>query len=176
MNIELHNLDYFIIAAYFALIFFIAKWVTRKNNFKDSGEDYFLGGRDLGWFAIGASLFASNIGSEHLIGLAGTGAKSGVPVAQFEILAGLILLMLGWLFVPFYLKSGVTTMPEFLEIRYGRSARTYLSFISVVSYIITKISATIFAGAIVFEAIGLPFWIGAGVTVAFPIVTGKQPI
>lgn len=161
MNIQLTGIDYSIIALYFIIIFVIAKMVSKK----ESSEDYFLAGRNLGWFAIGASLFASNIGSEHLIGLAGTGAKSGVPVAQFEILAGIILLILGWLFVPFYLKSGVTTMPEFLEIRYGRSARNYLSFISVVSYIITKISATIFAGAIVFEAIGLDFWLGAGVTV-----------
>lgn len=148
---------------YFLLIFAVAFYVTRKE--KETSEDYFLAGRNLGWFAIGASLFASNIGSEHLIGLAGEGAASGVAVSQFEILAGIILILLGWLFVPFYIRSGVTTMPEFLEQRYSKAARNYLSIVSVAAYVITKISATIFAGAIVFEAIGFPFWLGASVLV-----------
>ena len=167
MKIQLDMLDYVVIAIYFAVVFFIAWSVTKKE--KESSEDYFLAGRNLGWFAIGASLFASNIGSEHLIGLAGEGAASGFAVSQFEILAGLILIVLGWVFVPFYLKSGVTTMPEFLEKRYSKAARNYLSIVSVLAYIVTKISATIFAGAVVFEAIGLPFWLGAGSLV---VVTG----
>mgnify|MGYP001187219482 CR=1 FL=1 len=158
---DLSNLDFLFIALYFVAVFAVARWAYQK----DSAEDYFLGGRNLSWFVIGASLFASNIGSEHLIGLAGDGAKGGVAVAQFEILAGLILLLLAWLFVPFYLKSGVTTMPEFLEMRYGRPARNYLSFISIVSYLLTKISVTIFAGAVVFEAMGFSFWLGASLTV-----------
>jgi SSS family solute:Na+ symporter len=169
INISLDTLDILVVVIYFIGIFYIAHRVSGS----ETSDDYFLAGRNLGWFAIGASLFASNIGSEHLIGLAGSGASSGVAVSQFEILAGIILLMLGWLFVPFYLKSGVTTMPEFLELRYGRAARNYLSFISILSYIITKISATIFAGAVVFEAIGLSFWVGAGVTV---IATGIYTI
>ncbi len=162
MSISLDNLDYVIIALYFLIVFAIA-WFTKtpKKEAGHESEDYFLAGRNLGWFAIGASLFASNIGSEHLIGLAGAGASSGLAVAQFEILAGFILLILGWVFVPFYLQSGVTTMPEFLEMRYSRTARNYLSFISVVAYVITKISATIFAGAVVFEAMGVDFWLGA---------------
>ncbi|NIP24854.1 MAG: sodium transporter, partial [Phycisphaerae bacterium] len=110
-----------------------------------------------------------NIGSEHLVGLAGTGADSGVAVGQFEILASLILLMLGWIFVPFYLKSGVFTMPEFLERRYSKGARTYLSWISIIGYVLTKISVTIYAGGIVFEAMGLNFWLGAFIVV---IATG----
>lgn len=161
MSIELGIVDGLLIALYFVVVFWIAKKVSQKEN----ATDYFLGGRSLGWFVIGASVFASNIGSEHLIGLAGAGAKGGVAVSQFEILAGFILLILGWVFVPFYLNSGVTTMPEFLELRYGRAARNYLSFISIISYVLTKISATIFAGAVVFEAMGVPFWIGAGITV-----------
>lgn len=166
MTISLEIIDYSIIAFYFVVVFGIA-WAVKTPSAKDGGqsEDYFLAGRNLGWFAIGASLFASNIGSEHLIGLAGAGASSGVAVAQFEILAGFILLILGWVFVPFYIQSGVTTMPEFLEVRYSRAARNYLSFISVVAYVITKISATIFAGAVVFEAMGMDFWIGALVVV-----------
>lgn len=167
MNIALSFLDYGVIALYFFLVFFIAWYVTRAK--RDEASDYFLGGRNLGWFAIGASLFASNIGSEHLIGLAGAGAKGGVAVAQFEILAGLILLLLGWVFVPFYLRSGVTTMPEFLQQRYSSAARNYLSIVSIVAYVLTKISVTIFAGAVVFEAIGFEFWTGA---VAVVLATG----
>ena len=165
MSIALSTLDTVVIAAYFLLVFGIAIWATISEK-KEKSDDYFLAGRNLGWFVIGASLFASNIGSEHLIGLAGSGAKGGVAVAQFEILAGLILLMLGWVFVPFYIQSGVTTMPEFLKLRYNSATRFYLSFVSVIAYVLTKISVTIFAGAVVFEAIGVPFWIGA-----FTIVT-----
>ena len=124
--------------------------------------DYFLAGRNVGWFVIGASLFASNIGSEHLVGLAGSGAAGGVAVAQFEILAGIILLLLGWFFVPFYLKSGVYTMPEFLERRYSSGPRLYLAVISIVGYVLTKISVTIAAGGIVFTTLmGIDFWTGA---------------
>ena len=171
--ILLNNLDISIIALYFILIFAIA-WIATKHEKKNmSSEDYFLGGRDLHWFLIGASLFASNIGSEHLIGLAGSGAAGGVAVAQFEILACFILLLLGWFFVPFYLKSGVVTMPEFLEERYSSSARLYLSIISVIAYVLTKISITIFAGALIFETVGVEFWHGAFIVV---IATGIYTI
>lgn len=161
----LASLDIFVIILYFIFILGVAVFASRKSQ--KSTDDYFLAGRNLGWFAIGASLFASNIGSEHLIGLAGAGAKGGVAVSQFELLASFILLLLGWIFVPFYIKSGVATMPEFLEKRYGRPARNYLSIISVVSYVITKISATIFAGAVVFTGLGLEFWTGAVLVVLF---------
>lgn len=167
--------DYLIIGLYFLLIFGIAAWVTwqQKGRTTDSSA-YFLGGRNLSWFAIGASLFASNIGSEHLIGLSGAGARGAFPEAQFEILAALILLLLGWVFVPFYIRSGVFTMPEFLEKRYNRGARTYLSLISIISYVLTKISFTIFAGALVFEVLlGIPFWTGALITV---IATGLYTV
>jgi hypothetical protein len=111
---------------------------------------------------VGAALFASNIGSEHLVGLAGTGFDSGVAVGQFEVLASLILLILGWVFVPFYIRSGVYTMPEFLERRYSPAARWYLAIISIVGYVLTKISVTLFAGGIVFEVLfGGGFWTGA---------------
>ncbi|MDA0379641.1 MAG: sodium:solute symporter, partial [Bacteroidetes bacterium] len=159
-------IDFAVIGAYFLIIFSIAAYVTKKERSSNSAQGYFLGGRDLGWFAIGASLFASNIGSEHLIGLSGSGARGAFPEAQFEILASLILLLLGWVFVPFYLKSGVFTMPEFLERRYSTGARVYLSVVSIISYVLTKISFTIFAGALVFEVLlGIPFWTGALITV-----------
>lgn len=167
----LEYLDWIIIAVYFILVFLVAFWssFSKKRKSTDS-SDYFLAGRNVGWFIIGASLFASNIGSEHLVGLAGTGAASGVAVGQFELLASFILLILGWLFVPFYLKSGVFTMPEFLEKRYSSGARWYLAIISIVGYVLTKISVTIAAGGIVFESLmGIEFWTGALIVV---IITG----
>ncbi|MDX1908463.1 MAG: sodium:solute symporter [Bacteroidia bacterium] len=159
--------DYLVVGLYFALTFVIAYWVTVRERNKSSTRDYFLANRDAGWFLIGASLFASNIGAEHIIGLAGSGARGDMPAGQFEILASFMLILLGWLFVPFYLKSGVFTMPEFLERRYSRSARVYLSVVSIIAYVLTKISLTIFAGALVFEVLGVPFWTGALIVVIF---------
>ena len=159
-------LDWVMVAAYFLLVFIVAMAVSGKKSTRESAEGYFLSNRNAGWFIIGSSLFASNIGAEHLVGLAGSGAAGGVAVGQFEILASLILLLLGWFFVPFYLKSGVFTMPEFLERRYSPAARWYLAVISIVGYVLTKISVTIFAGGIVFEALmGLNFWTGAVIVV-----------
>jgi solute:Na+ symporter, SSS family len=174
---SLSILDGILILLYFATVFALAAWVTIKERRtkadKYGSSDYFLGGKNLGWFVIGASLFASNIGSEHLVGLAGSGARGDMAAGQFEVLAALILILLGWLFVPFYIRSGVFTMPEFLERRYSSGARNYLSMISILAYILTKISLTIFAGAIVFEVMGLEFWTGAVVVV---IATGIYTI
>lgn len=171
----LATVDWVVVGVYFVLVFGVAIWVTlRERSPHGTSKDYFLAGRDAGWFLVGGSLFASNIGSEHLVGLAGTGAASGVAVAQFEILASLILLILGWVFVPFYLASGVFTMPEFLERRYSEGARWYLAVISIIGYVLTKISVTIAAGGIVFEALmGIDFWTGALVVV---VVTGVYTI
>jgi len=168
MDTPFGPLDWTVVALYFVVVFGVAIVATlreRRGGGEDS-EDYFLAGRNVGWFVIGASLFASNIGSEHLVGLAGSGAASGVAPGQFEVLASLILLLLGWVFVPFYLKSGVFTMPEFLERRYSSGSRWYLATVSILAYVLTKISVTIFAGAVVFSAIGVPFWTGAIVVVA----------
>lgn len=176
---ELSAIDMVVIAGYFLLILYIAFRVVRKGrkasqaSFENS-EEYFLGGRDLGWFVIGASLFASNIGSEHLVGLAGQGASGDFVASQFEILASIMLLLLGWIFVPFYLKSGVFTMPEFLEKRYSPAARNYLSWVSIVAYVLTKISVTIAAGGIVFTALlGIDFWTGA---ILIVIITGAYTV
>jgi solute:Na+ symporter, SSS family len=168
---QLAVIDWVIIASYFALVFGVAFWATRRERTaQETSTGYFLAGRHAGWFIVGASLFASNIGAEHLVGLAGTGAASGVAVGQFEILASLILLMLGWVFVPFYLRSGVFTMPEFLERRYSKGARRYLAIVSIIAYVLTKISVTIAAAGIVFETLmGVDFWTGAFVVV---IATG----
>ena len=118
---NLHYIDLAIVLAYFAVVLWIAWYVSRgggrKSQDKDS-KDYFLAGKSAGWFVIGASLFASNIGSEIIIGVSGAGARAEMAQANFEILAALILILLGWVFVPFYLRSRFYTMFEFLEIRY----------------------------------------------------------
>ena len=160
--------DLLIIGTYFGIVLWIAWWVSRdrkQSKKKQNSVDYFLAGKDQGWFVIGASLFASNIGSEIILGVSGAGARADMPQANFEILAALILILLGWVFVPFYLRTGVYTMPEFLELRYSRACRNYLSIVSILAYVLTKISLIIFAGALVFETMGVPFWNGAIITV-----------
>jgi SSS family solute:Na+ symporter len=142
----MNTLDWTVVAAYFLIVLGLAWWVILQN--KDTASDYFLAGRHLGWFVIGASIFASNIGSEHLVGLAGTGATDGVAMAHFELHAW-CLLVLAWVLVPFYIHSKVFTMPEFLERRFSPTARWVLSSISLVAYVITKIAVGIYAGGIV---------------------------
>jgi len=169
---SLPTLDLLVIGAYFCILLGISWWSAMKK--KDESADYFLAGRDIGWLAVGASLFASNIGSEHLVGLAGTGAASGLAVGHFEWLACLILLLLGWLFVPYYLRSGVYTMPEFLERRYNAASRSYFTWVSVIGYVLTKISVTLFAGGVVLNAVtGWNFWTSAVVLI---VITGLYTI
>jgi len=161
------ELDWVVIGVYFSVILGIAIWVMRQKQ--DSTEDYFLAGRNAGWFVIGASIFASNIGSEHIVGLAGTAAETGVVMGHYE-LHSYIALLLGWVFIPFYMRSRVFTMPEFLEKRYSSSTRWFLSVISLIAYVFTKISVTVYAGAIVFETLmGVEFWTGALIVI---ILTG----
>lgn len=141
-------LDWIFLGIFGVALIGIIVWVILKKD-KDT-TDYFLAGRDATWIAIGASIFASNIGSEHLVGLAGSGAESGMAMAHWEM-HGWMILMLGWLFVPFYARSRVFTMPEFLERRYNPQARSFLSVISLVSYILTKVAVTVYAGGVVFK-------------------------
>src|ERR1700704_4947073 len=143
---NLSTIDILVIAAYFLVLLGIGYWAARRE--KNVSSDYFLAGRDVGWLAVGASLFASNIGSEHLVGLAGSGAASGLAVGHFEWIACFMLLLLGWLFVPFYLRSGVYTMPEVLERRFKPASRSYFTWVSIVGYLLTKISVTLFAGGV----------------------------
>jgi len=167
MTSFLTGLDWAIILFYFAIIAGISWWAVKKKD-KSSAEDYFLAGRHLNWFLVGASIFASNIGSEHLVGLAGSGATDGVALAHYELHAW-CLLVLGWVMGPFFMRSKVYTMPEFLEKRFTPKARTVLSIISLIAYVLTKIAVGIYAGGIVFRAL-LPevnfmgmdtFWIGS---------------
>ena len=145
---SLATIDVAIIAFYFVVVFAIGFYFSRKER---TSEDYFLAGRNVGWFAIGASLFVSNISTEHFIGLAGSGATSGLAVGHFEWLACIMVLILGWVFVPFYLRSNVRTMPEFLERRFNRSCAVYLAGVSILAYIFTKISVHLYAAAVVLE-------------------------
>ncbi len=174
----LHYLDWIIILGYFTIILGLAWWVIKQKN--NNSEDYFLAGRNLSWFVVGASIFASNIGSEHLVGLAGSGTTDGVAMAHYELHAW-CLLVLGWVMAPFYMRSKVFTMPEFLEKRFSPASRTVLSLISLIAYVLTKIAVGIFAGGIVFGVLfpdvnflGLDsFWIGS---VLIIVLTGVYTI
>ena len=178
---SLETLDWIVISVYFTALVAVVWWSSRQQQ---TSADYFLAGRNIGWFAVGASLFASNIGSEHVVGLAGQGTSDGMAMAHWELHAW-VMIMLGWVFVPFYYRSGVYTMPEFLERRFNATARWILSIVSLVAYVFTKVSVTVYAGAKVFEtllpylSITLaghvygPFWIGAITTV---VLTGIYTI
>src|SRR5213595_2237115 len=176
------GLDWVIIGLYFALLLGVAWWVARRN--RDTTDDYFLAGRNLGWFIVGASIFASNIGSEHVVGLAGAGATSGVALAHYELHAW-CLLVLGWVMVPFYARTMVFTMPEFLDRRFSPTNRYVLSLITLVAHVVTKFAVGIFAGGDVFGVL-LPelrldvggytfnsFWIGSVLVV---IMTGLYTV
>jgi len=163
----LDTFDWVAISIYFLILLGIALWVIRKKE--NNTEDYFLAGRNVGWFVVGASIFASNIGSEHVVGLAGAGAGDRLPMLIYEIQAWVVLI-LGWVFLPFYARAGVFTMPEFLEKRFDARSRWILSVFSIVAYVLTKISVTIYAGGIVVSALlGIDFWTGAIATV---VLTG----
>ena len=170
MTSVLQQLDWVVLGIYFLALIGVAVWVFIQKN--SNTEDYFLAGRNVGWFVIGASIFASNIGSEHVVGLAGTGFESGTPMAHYELHAWIVLL-LGWLFLPFYIRSGAFTMPEFLEKRFDDRSRWFLSVFSLLAYVLTKVSITIYAGGIVVsELLGIPFWYGAiGIVVFTGIYT-----
>ncbi|RKY07469.1 MAG: Na+/glucose cotransporter [Planctomycetota bacterium] len=173
----LEGWDWAVIGLYFLGLGAVVWWSSKRQN---TSEDYFLAGRNIGWFAVGASLFASNIGSEHIVGLSGQGASTGMAMAHWELHAW-VMIMLAWIFVPFYYRSRVFTMPEFLERRFSPTARWMLSVVSLVAYVFTKVSVTVYAGALVFQTLlpdiqitllGTtygPFWVGAFLTV---ILTG----
>lgn len=168
------TLDWIVLGLFCLGLIGIIIWVTKQKA--ETSTDYFLAGRDATWLAIGSSIFASNIGSEHLVGLAGAGASSGMAMAHWEM-HGWIILILGWFFVPFYARSGVFTMPEFLEKRYNKGSRSVLSIISLVSYVFTKVAVTVYAGGVVFKQVfgiesmfGIDFfWISA---VGLVVLTG----
>lgn len=143
-------LDWSIIVVYFLIVFAIGFYHSLKER---TSAEYFLAGNNVGWFAVGASLFATNISSEHFIGLAGSGASTGFAVGCYEWSASICLLLLGWIFVPHYMRSKVFTMPEFLEKRFSPGCRWYLTGVSLFAYVFTKISVSLFAGGILIREI-----------------------
>ena len=181
----MQTLDWIVVGLFVIALVAIIWWVMKQKQ--DNAGDYFLGGKDATWIAIGASIFASNIGSEHLIGLAGSGASSGMAMAHWEI-QGWMILILGWVFVPFYTRSMVITMPEFLERRYNSTSRTILSVISLISYVLTKVAVTVYAGGLVFQQVfgidslwGIDFfWIAAiglvVITAIYTIIGGMKSV
>ncbi len=186
---HLTAVDWLVIAAYFGLLAGIAWWVVSRQ--KETAADYFLAGRDLSWWIIGASIFASNIGSEHIVGLAGSGTTDGVAMAHYELHAW-CLLVLAWVFVPFYMRSQVFTMPEFLERRFSEGSRYVLTVVSLIAFVVSKIAVGIFAGGIVFGTL-MPeltlelgplrldaFWIGSLLVIAltglYTIIGGMRAV
>ncbi len=172
------TLDWLVLAAFMLALVAIVVWVAMQKE--EDTEDYFLAGRNATWLAIGASIFASNIGSEHLVGLASAGAQSGMAMAHWEFHSWIIM-MLAWIFIPFYWRTKIFTTPEFLERRYTPQTRTFFSFISLVSYVLTKVSVTVFAGGLAIQEIfgidtlfGMDFfWVAA---ISLVVITGLYTI
>jgi len=172
------TIDLSIIGLFLMALVGIAFWVMRHK--KDDTSDYFLSGRSETWLAVGAAIFAANIGSEHLVGLAGAGAESGMAMAHWEM-QGWMILILGWVFVPFYAHSKVFTMPEFLMKRFNSNTSSFLSIITLISYVLTKVSVTAYTGGIFLQAVtGIDtiwnvdfFWIAA---IGLVLLTGLYTV
>ncbi|MFN4111074.1 MAG: sodium:solute symporter family transporter, partial [Ignavibacteria bacterium] len=141
-------IDALILLLYFVFILSLGFYYSQRND--DNYESYFLAGRDIPWFIVGVSIFATNISSEHFIGLAGAGSMRGLAVGQFELMAIFTLLFLGWFLVPIYFKTGVITVPEFLEIIFDRNIRKFFALFSIIIYIFTKVLVSLFAAGLLF--------------------------
>ena len=166
MQVDFTFLDSLILLVYLIIVLSLGFYFSGKKE--QSYEEYFLAGKKMGWFTIGLSIFATNISSEHFIGLAGAGASRGLAVGQFELMAVFILILLGWIIAPIYIKSGVVTTPEFLEKRFDPSLRKPFAIISIIIYIFTKISVALFAGGILFyKMFGLNIYTSAIMVVLF---------
>ena len=184
---EFQSIDWVVLAVGILIIVWLVYRAIKKDKEKMKGADSqdYLFGKGEPWYIIGAAIFAANIGSEHLVGLAGTGAKDGVGMAHWEM-QGWMILILGWLFVPFYQllnnKMGkIITMPDFLKFRYTQRTGSWLSIITLVAYILTKVSVTAFTGGIFFKyLLGLPFWWGAlgliAITAIFTVFGGMKGV
>ena len=147
---SLAAIDLLIVIFYTVFIFALGFWASRHQQ--ETPVSYFLANRKMGWLTIGASLFVTNISTEHLVGLASSGAQNGLVVGHFEWMAIVALLALGWVFAPLFLRAKVFTIPEFLEKRFGRSIRIYLTTVSILAYVLTKIAITLFAGGLLLNA------------------------
>jgi len=145
------QIDALVLIAYLIIVLSLGFYYSRRND--ENYADYFLAGRNIGWFTVGISIFATNISSEHFIGLAGSGSTRGLAVGQFELMAIFTLIFLGWVLAPIYLKAGVVTVPEFLEKRFDKRIRHFFAAFSIVIYIFTKILVSLFAASLLFYKI-----------------------
>ena len=149
-NLKIDTIDLIIIIVYILGILFIGLWSVRKS--KMTSDNYFLAGRGLKWLIVGAALFASNISTIHMVGLAASGYNDGLVWGNFEWMAVFTLILLGLIFAPFYIKTRIATLPEFLEKRYGPSSRTFLAFMGILAALFIHMGMSLYAGAVVFEA------------------------
>uniref|UniRef100_A0A914W720 Uncharacterized protein n=2 Tax=Plectus sambesii TaxID=2011161 RepID=A0A914W720_9BILA len=175
---KLHVLDFGAVALYFAAVLAVGFWSMFRSN-RSTVTGYFLAGRFMTWIPIGASLFASNIGSEHFIGLAGSGAADGIGVGAFELNALVFLQLLGWVFLPVYIAARVDTLPEYMSKRFGgQRIRIYLALLSLVLYVFTKVSVNMYSGALFVQgSLGWNIYVSVALILALTAVctvTGKH--
>lgn len=149
-NIKIDTADLVIIIIYIVGILAIGLWSVRKS--KMTSDNYFLAGRGLKWLIVGAALFASNISTIHMVGLAASGYNEGLVWGNFEWMAVFTLILLGLIFAPFYFKTRISTLPEFLEKRYGGASRTFLAFMGIFAALFIHLGMSLYAGAVVFES------------------------
>ncbi|MBW7995829.1 MAG: sodium/solute symporter [Candidatus Glassbacteria bacterium] len=155
------NLDLVIFLTYLIIVFSIGILVSRKNKVSD---DYFLAGRNLTWWVIGGSLIAANISTHHFVGMSGQGYSIGLAIASYEWLAAIALIIYGKFFLPYYLKTKITTMPEFLETRFNYKVRLIFAVISMVGYIFIELAVVLYTGSLAMESIfGLPLTWGLAI-------------
>ncbi|MCD6201255.1 MAG: sodium:solute symporter [Bacteroidales bacterium] len=178
-RLQISTIDLTIILVYLAGVLLLGLWVVRRQ--KMTAGNYFLAGRSLNWAFVGAALFASNISTIHMVGLAAAGYSDGIVQGNFEWLAPLLLILLGLVFAPFYFKNRISTLPEFLEKRYNGLARSLLAFMALMGALFMHIGISLYAGAVVFQDyFGINMWISilliAGITAAYTILGGLKSV
>ncbi|VCW78976.1 unnamed protein product [Gulo gulo] len=180
-GVSLHAYDIGVLVVYFIFVIGVGVWSSIRASRGTIGG-YFLAGRSMSWWPIGASLMSSNVGSGLFIGLAGTGAAGGLAVGGFEWNATWLLLALGWIFVPVYIAAGAVTMPQYLKKRFGgHRIQVYMSVLSLILYIFTKISTDIFSGALFIQmALGWNLYLSTAmllvVTAVYTIAGGLTAV
>jgi SSS family solute:Na+ symporter len=148
------TIDFVILAIYAVAIFGLAQWVSRdKGGKQKDSTDYFLAGKALPWWAIGASLIAANISAEQIIGMSGSGYALGLAIASYEWMAALTLLIVGKFFLPIFLKNNISTMPQFLEQRYGPSVRNVMAVFWLILYVFVNLTSILWLGSIAIHTV-----------------------
>ena len=162
MTTHFGTLDYFIFIAYALLILGVGLWVSRdKKGHQKNAEDYFLAGKSLPWWAIGASLIAANISAEQFIGMSGSGFASGLAIASYEWMAAITLIIVGKYFLPIFIEKGIYTIPEFVEKRYSTNLKTILAVFWIALYVFVNLATVLYLGSLALETImGIPMIYG----------------